>query len=116
MDSQDGKYDYTRPGSGPVDKPWQLTAEALSNARTWWNNGPPWSPAIPRTSDPHEMIPPRYGYRTEELTIEDVLASNFSILDYRKHAADAPATDFSGSTGGYEGTLRPTGAGGGGVT
>jgi hypothetical protein len=115
MTNQDGQYDYTRPGQAVYDRPWQLTSEALSNARTWWNASPPWYPAVPATNNPQEMIPPRYGYRTEELTISDVLNGVSSRLD-SSHARDSMMTDWSGQPGGYEATMRPTGPGGGGIT
>jgi hypothetical protein len=106
MEAQDSQYAY--------DKPWQLTAETLANARTWWQASPPWYPPKPPSSNPMDMVPPRYGYRTTELGIADVLEGTFSRLD-SGHANDAMMTDWSGQNGGYESTMRPTGAGGGGI-
>lgn len=104
---QDSQYSY--------DKPWQLTSEALSNARTWWQASPPWYPPTPTSSNPYEMVPPRFGYRDTELTVNDVLEGVYSRLDSTSHAGDTMPDDFSGQTGSYEGTMRPTGAGGGGI-
>jgi hypothetical protein len=62
------------------------------------------------------MVPPRFGYRAyaDQLTIEDVLNGVSSRL--ATHARDAMPTDFSGQTGSYSAAMRPTGAGGGGIT
>ena len=106
-EAQDSQYAY--------DKPWQLTSEALSNARTWWNAGPPWYPPVPDSPNPRNMVPPRYGYPPHELTINDVLSGVYSRLNASSHAGDSMMTDWSGQTGGYEATMRPTGAGGGGI-
>jgi len=104
IDQQNGQY---------YERPWALTSQALAGARTWWNASPPWYP--PKPGPGQAMIPPRYGYRTTELTVDDVLNGVYSRLDSRSHAGDSTMTDFSGQTGGYESTMRPTGAGGGGI-
>ena len=106
-DAQDGNYDYSRP--------WQLLSETIAGDRTWHNNGPSWSPPVQPVLDAHQMIPPTYGYRTEELTIYDVLDNVFSRLQGSPLQV-TKSDDWSGQQGGYEGTMRPTGPGGGGVT
>jgi hypothetical protein len=99
----DGRYSYTRP--------WELTSQTLEmQRRTDADTAPNWYPAVVPSPDPEQMIPPTYGYRTEELGISDILGGVTSRLQGSK------LFDWSGSEGAYEGTMRPTGTGGGGVT
>jgi hypothetical protein len=99
----DGRYSY--------QAPWELTSTTLEMQRRQQADvAPAWYPAIVPQPDPREMVPPMYGYRTSELTISDILNGYSSRLDSSK------MMDFSGQQGGYEGSMRPTGAGGGGVT
>jgi hypothetical protein len=107
MDAQDGNYDYSRP--------WQLMAEDIADDRIGNNNGPSWSPPVTPVLNPYQMIPPTYGYRTQELTIYDVLDNVCSRLQ-GSTIQGTPSDDWSGQQGGYEGTARPVGPGGGGVT
>lgn len=107
MDAQDGNYDYSRP--------WQLVSEDIAGERAWNNNGPSWAPPVMPVLDPYQMIPPMYGYRTEELTINDLLDDVFTRLQGSRAYA-TPMTDWSGQQGGYEASMRPTGPGGGGMT
>lgn len=104
----DGRYDYTRP--------WELTSQTLEmQRRQEADMAPQWYPAVVPSPDPYEMLPPMYGYRTEELNITDILDGVSSRLD-GSHVHDSPLFDQSGQQGSYEGTMRPTGTGGGGVT
>jgi hypothetical protein len=114
--SSDGQYGY--------DKPWQLLSETVAAERVWTNNGPSWVPPMPETP-PGEMsdawiranaVPPRMGWgKPEQLTIYDVLDNVFSRLQKSPQTA-TESDDWSGVQGGYTGTMRPTGVGGGGVT
>ena len=62
----DGRYDYTRP--------WELTSQTLEmQRRQEADMAPQWYPAVVPSPDPYEMLPPMYGYRTEELNITDIL-------------------------------------------
>lgn len=108
IEKQDGQYGY--------DKPWQLTSEWIAAERTWNQASPPWHPDIPARPDPYEMIPPRFGYRSEELNITDILDGVMSRLQSTFEADASPPTDFSGGNGSIASTMRPTGAGGGGIT
>jgi hypothetical protein len=45
------------------------------------------------------LFPPRFGYRVEELTIDDVMNINRYMPDRRQ--------DFSGSTGAYGSSSQP---------
>jgi hypothetical protein len=91
-------------------KPWELTSQTLEMQRRQEADvAPNWYPAVVPSPDPYEMIPPMYGYRTEELNITDILDGVSSRLDGSK------LFDWSGQQGGYEGTMRPTGAGGSGI-
>jgi len=99
MEGQDGRY---------WNKPWQLFSETIAGDRTWEQQGPSWTPPVMPVLDPEQMIPPRFGYRTTELTIFDVLDNTFSRLSSK-------TDDWSGVEGGYSGSMRPTGAGGGGI-
>lgn len=110
----DGQYDYTQPPWG-WNKPWQLLSETIAAERTWENNGPPWSPPVTPVPDAHEMVPPRFGYREQQLTIYDVLDNVFSRLQ-DSPVNSTPFDDFSGTNGSYDGTMRPVSPGGGGIT
>jgi hypothetical protein len=103
----DSQYGY--------DRPWQLLAETIAGDRAWENNSPPWYPPVTPSLSAEQMIPPRYGYRTTELTIMDVLDNVFSRLQSSPVMA-TESDDWSGQQGGYEATMRPTGAGGMAVT
>lgn len=115
MENPSGQYDQSRP--------WQLTSETLAAERTWHNNGPSWTPEITTVQPPmlwqdaDEWIraydcPPVYGYRSTELGIDDILDGNYSRLSSQA----TPMDDWSGVNGGYQSTMRPTGAGGGGIS
>lgn len=83
-------------------KPWQsneerLVGEALAAALT------PGSilqntvrPPLPRVV----LFPPRFGYRTEEYGIRDILDVNKTFPNSR--------VDYSGSNSGYSGTSTPS--------
>jgi hypothetical protein len=117
----DGRYSYSRP--------WELTSQTLEmQRRQQADAAPPWYPSIVPTPDAPQpglpgaremvranMVPPEFGYRTEELGISDILDGIGSRLQ-GSPVRDNALLDWSGSQGSYEGTLRPTGAGGGGVT
>ena len=104
--AQDGQYQY--------DRPWQLLSERIATDRAWQNASPPWASPVVPTADPQQMIPPMYGYRSTELTIYDVLDNVYSRLQSSPIMV-GKTDDFTGQQGGYESTLRPTGAGGGGI-
>ena len=107
-DSQDGRYSYQRP--------WELTSQTLEmQRREAADDAPQWYPAIVPQPDPYAMVPPMYGYRTQELTITDILDGDYSRLQ-ASTARDSALLDWSGQQGAYEATMRPTGAGGSGVT
>ena len=104
--AQDGRYAY--------DRPWSLTAERLATERTFMNASEVWHPPMPVRPNPEDMIPPRYGYPPHQLTINDILDGYSSRLSL--HARDAMPTDFSGQTGSYAASMRPTGPGSGGIS
>ncbi len=108
-DSQDGVY---------ARRPWELTSQTLElYRREWVDDADQWYPPVVPQPDPEMMVPPMYGYRTQELTIYDILNDVYSRLQgSRSQVQDAMPTDFSGQQGGYQATMRPTGAGGGGIT
>lgn len=107
MDSQDGVYNR---------RPWELTSQTLEMYRRQdADMAPSWYPPVVPSPDPYAMLPPMYGYRTEELGIDDILDGNYSRLQ-ASHANDDMPTNFSGQQGSYEATMRPTGAGGSGIT
>lgn len=86
--------------------PWELTQQTLELYRRLdADEAPHWQPSVPVASDPYEMVPPMYGYRTEELGIDDILDNVGSRLQ-SSHIADAMPTDWSGHEGGYQGTER----------
>ena|ERR1700689_2153167 len=97
VDQADGVY-YRRP--------WELTSQTLElNRREDADMAPQWVTPVPFAEDPYEMVPPMYGYRTEELGIDDILKNIGSRLQ-SSHVADAMPTDWSGHEGGYQGTER----------
>jgi hypothetical protein len=103
----DGRYSY--------QKPWELTSQTLEmQRRQTADAAPPWYPAIVPQPDPAEMVPPMYGYRTEELGIDDILDGVYTRLQ-GSAVRDNALLDWSGEQGSYEGTMRPTGAGGSGI-
>lgn len=107
IDNQDGVYNR---------RPWELTSQTLEMYRRQdADMAPSWSPPVPPQPDPQAMIPPAYGYSTAELTIDDILDGNYSRLQ-ASGVQDAMPTDFSGQQGSYQATMRPTGAGGSGIT
>ena len=106
-ENQDGLY-YRRP--------WELTGQSLDAfMREVADTAAPWYPAVIPQPDPRAMVPPMYGYRTEELGINDILDGAYSRLQASR-ANDSPLLDWSGQQGSYEATMRPTGAGGSGIT
>lgn len=106
-DSQDGVY---------ARRPWELTNQTLElDRRLDADIAPPWYPPVVPQPDPYQMVPPVYGYRTQELGIQDLLDGVFTRLQGSR-LTDSMPTDFSGQQAGYEATMRPTGAGGGGIT
>lgn len=72
--------------------------------------GPTWHSPVPIRPDPYQMVPPMYGYRTEELGIQDILNGVYSRVNDRS-VEDSQMTDWSGQKGGYEATLRETNLG-----
>jgi hypothetical protein len=87
-------------------RPWELTSQTLElNRREDADVEPQWIPPVPVAMDPYEMVPPAYGYRTEELGIDDILDNVGSKLQ-SSHIADAMPTDWSGSSGSYQGSER----------
>jgi hypothetical protein len=56
-----------------------------------------------RTKMTVSSVPPRFGYDTEEKTINDVIDP---FVD--EHVGDAHTTDFSGRVSGFEGTSIPS--------
>ena len=103
---QDGVYNR---------RPWELTSQSLELFRRQEADiAPNWYPAVIPQPDPYAMLPPMYGYRTEELGIDDILNDVYSKLQ-GSPVADAMPTDWTGERGGYEASSRPTGAGGGGI-
>jgi hypothetical protein len=96
-------------------KPWELTSQTLEMQRRGdADTAPNWYPAIVPQPDPEEMVPPMYGYRTAELGISDILNGVYTRLQ-GSPVRDNALLDWSGQQGGYEGTMRPTGAGGSGI-
>jgi hypothetical protein len=108
MQSADGQYGY--------DRPWQLFSETLASRRMD-NNGPSWYPQVPPSPNPYDMIPPRFGWTVyaDQPTIEDVLDNVFTRLQMSTVTA-TESDDWSGVQGGYQASMRPTGAGGMAVT
>lgn len=70
----------------------------------------PWYPPVPIRPNPEAMVPPKFGYRTEELGIQDVLNGVYSRVNDRS-VNDSMMTDWSGQKGGYEATMRETNLG-----
>ena len=120
-EAQDGVYSRQHP--------WELTSQTLEMYRRQdADNAPQWSPPVPPRPDMLQpglpgaraqvraaMVPPLTGYATAELGIDDILDGAYSRLQ-ASHARDDMPTGFSGQQGGYQSSMRPTGAGGSGIT
>lgn len=94
MRDPDTVYAYQAPWQSNQER---LVSEALMYAST--------TTGEPPRFDPYDLVPPRFGYATEELTIMDILNGTMSRLQ-KGHAADAMPTDFSGTPAGIEGSPR----------
>jgi len=101
----DGRYDHTKGAEQLPDwsytRPWatneerltsQAVAAALADAPTVQDMIRPPLPQV-------NLFPPRFGYRTRQLGIKDVI--NVDEI----YATPVP-TNFGGSQSGYEGTSR----------
>ena len=98
-DAADGVYNH---------KPWELTSQTLEEYRREDADAEPsWLPPVPVRPDPYEMVPPMFGYRTEELGIRDILGNIGSRLQ-DSHIGDAMPTDWTGSEAGYQGSQAYT--------
>jgi hypothetical protein len=87
--------------------PWELTSQTLEvQRRQDANYLPAWMPPVPVQPDPANMIPPRYGYSTEEPTLSDVVSGQYTRI-MRSHIIDTMMTDWSGERGSYEASERP---------
>ena len=103
MNNSDGKYGY-RPWDQPPAwqylRPWasneeRLTQQALEAALT---PGEELVDMVRPNLDQIQLFPPRFGYRTRALGIDDILDVNETF------AATAP--NFTGNEAGYQGTSR----------
>jgi hypothetical protein len=93
-------YDYTRNSQSTYSqtKPSQTFAEELVSAKLLANSqadAQDRRPPVPNIG----VIAPRYGYRTEPATIEDILNVDENF--------PAKFGDWSGTVSGYEGTSYP---------
>ena len=107
----DGVYDHTKPWRAPVQPdqvakrwqyngPWSTNAERLVSQALMVMNIPGKDiqamvrPPLPQV----QPFPPRFGDRTRELSIEDVMDVNEEFEPTR--------VDFTREPGGYQGTAR----------
>lgn len=88
MDSADGVYDRSRPWQTSEER---LTGEALKYAAVN-------TPRPPSQTRP--LNPPKYGYRTDEIGIEDVISGLKNPLWTPRNYED--------SVSGYQGTQFPS--------
>ena|SRR5271170_3480096 len=87
--------------------PWELTSQTLEMYRRQDAEAlPTWRPPIRQQPDPYAMIPPRYGWTTEEMSFSDVISAEYTRVE-RSHVVDTMMTDWSGERGSYEATERP---------
>lgn len=120
-DAQDGRYAY--------DRPWDLRSEQLQLRLLQESLAEPsWFPPVPTILDQNQLwqdpavtdqirtveIPPRYGWYSDELTLNDILADKTSRIDMSRSQGYV-TSEWSGGNGGYEATMRPTGPGYGGT-
>lgn len=94
MRDPDTVYAYQNPWQSNAER---LVTEALEYASVTTGRPPRY--------DVSDLIPPRFGYATDQPTIEDIIAGVMTRLD-KSHVNDFMPTDFSGSNGGYEGSPR----------
>lgn len=104
MSQPDGRYDHTKPWnelpSWSYNRPFasseeRLTTQALEVALMPGEE----LQAIVRPPLPQvNPFPPRFGYRTRELSISDIITG----VD----AVSFPSQNYSGEAGGYSGTSR----------
>jgi hypothetical protein len=95
MQNADSVYDRTRPWAS---LPERIVTDALSVATIPGDVLALQSPPPPVV---RPLFPPKYGYRTTALGIEDVISVDRQF--------PAPSTNFyTGTQGGYSGSSRPT--------
>lgn len=101
----DGRYDHTKPDerlpSWSSSRPWgskeeEFTTQAIQAAIA---SGPELQDMIRPPLPQVNLFPPRFGYRTAELGVNEV-------VDVNEIYRTPPASNFSGSPAGYTGTGR----------
>lgn len=100
----DGVYDRTKPGKAlpewSYNRPWASNEERLTQIAIDSALAPPedLQDGIRPPLAQIELFPPRFGYRTRQIGIDDIVNIG------RIYAQ--PRTNFSGGAAGYEGTSR----------
>lgn len=104
MSTPDGRYDHTKPWN--TLPPWSINRPFASNEERLTTQALEAAlipgielqelvrPPLPQV----QLFPPRFGYRTRELSIADIITG----VD----AVSFPSQNYSGGPGGYEGTSR----------
>ena len=94
---------YTPPGSYYTpSSPWETHMEALTTKALRANSLPAANIRIPK--DHRILFPPRFGYPSTALTVEDVLGVSAYAPPNRTFLSGTPAS-FSGTSGPSMGTL-----------
>ena len=57
---------------------------------------------------PQQLMPPKYGYSTNQLTIQDVLATDRFAPQFRSWVSGAPYIQRADNDSGFSGGLRNT--------
>jgi hypothetical protein len=107
---RDSRYDYTHPWwQNANDRVWYERAfyagtfEERQIAQAALSSDPLTPNSLIRSKNKNAgFIPPKYGYRDSQFSIEDILDT-----DDRGHLEDAHSTDFSGRLSNIESTSRP---------
>ena len=104
MSMSDGRYDHTKPWNElppwSVNRPFasseeRLTTQALEVALV---PGAELQSMVRPPLPQVQAFPPRFGYRTRELSITDIIEGTPAIT--------FPSENYSGGPGGYQGTSR----------
>ena len=104
MDNADGRYDHTKPWNKmppwSQDRPFASNEERLTTAalNVALIPGAELSAMVRPPLPQVQLFPPRFGYRTRELSLTDILTDTPAVT--------FPSQNYSGGPGGYEGTSR----------
>lgn len=96
----DTQYDRTKPWQPQPHRPWQSHEETLTDEALGAALGP--ADNLYRLRPPNAKMPlnaPRFGYRTDTLTIQDVIRID--------EIYPSSIFDYSGQVAGYSGTSFP---------